>query len=145
MADRWSAAPKAIGAEGPPGGPHPTTDFRTHLRRPAGPLDNRLAPNPCCRYCRCGIVGRSFSESGSALPARAYVAIDRPDADRTGALAAHDLDRSFRGLSLLDSGLIPQVPFPQFLFTSLGYQQYRPVRRALSFRIYLPGVSLFLL
>src|SRR6267154_714222 len=88
---------------------------------------------------------RSFSESGSALPARANVAIDRPDADRTGALAAHDLDRSFRGLSLLDSGLIPQVPFPQFLFTSLGYQQYRAVRRALSFRIYLPGVSLFLL
>src|SRR6266478_7308415 len=65
MADRWSAAPKAIGAEGPPGGPHPTTDFRTHLRRPAGPLDNRLAPNPRCRYCRCGIVGEVSRKAGA--------------------------------------------------------------------------------
>src|SRR6266513_1057053 len=109
-----------------------------------GALDNRLVPNPVA-----SIAGVAYWQkclrSGSALPARANVAIDRPDADRTDALAAHDLGRSFRPLSLLNSGLIPQVPFPQFLFTALGYDQYRPVRRLLSFRIYLPGVSLFLL
>src|SRR6266513_3989355 len=128
----------------------PGSRLRTYgrlLRRPSGAegaLDNRLVPNPVA-----SIAGVAYWQkclrSGSALPARANVAIDRPDADRTDALAAHDLGRSFRGLSLLNSGLIPQVPFPQFLFTSLGYDQYRPVRRLLSFRIYLQGVSLFLL
>src|SRR5256885_69923 len=86
----------------------------THLlpatRWPA--LDDRLAPNPVA-----GIGGVAYlaEVSRERAPSTCECAIDRSD-----ALAAHHLGRRVRGLSLLNSGLIPQVPFPQFLFTFLG-------------------------
>src|SRR6266571_3240323 len=114
MADTWSAAPKTIGSRRTAGWSSPDNRFSsrlTHLRRSAG-------PHWTIGWCQtpvAGIAGVAYCEkclrSGSALHARANVAIDRPD-----ALAAHDLGRSVRGLSLLNSGLIPQVPFSQFLF-----------------------------
>lgn len=65
------------GAEGPPGGPHPTTDFRpallTFSQRRLARIGPSAGAKPCCRYWRRGILGRSFFESGSALPRRANV------------------------------------------------------------------------
>src|SRR5439155_3613129 len=63
-------------------------------------LDDRLAPNPVA-----GIGGVAYlaEVSRERAPSTCECAIDRSD-----ALAAHHLGRRVRGLSLLNSGLIPQ-------------------------------------
>src|SRR2546429_3817154 len=144
IADVGSAAPKTFRSRRTaPGGPPISRPLS--CRRPSCPhwtIGWRQTPLPELPVSH---TGQKFLRSRSALPVTADACHDRADADRPDALAAHDFGRNVRGLPLLNSGLIPEVPFSQFLFTSLGYDQYRPVRRALSFRIYLPGVSLFLL
>src|SRR6267142_4140099 len=67
------------------------------------------------------------------------------DTHRNDVLGAHDFGRSLRGVSLHNSGIIPQVPSPQYLFTVLSHDQHGAVCNSPFFRPRLQRVRLFLL